>query len=48
MYHNKIRAGNGYYFLAFESDNLTATAESLADCLKEEVVCLEEISRRRL
>ena len=34
MYHNKIRAHNGVLLLPFESGNLTATVESLVDCLK--------------
>ena len=37
-----------YYFLAFESGNLTATVESLVDCLKRRDNLFGGVSQRRL
>ena len=37
-----------YYFLAFESGNLTATVESLVDCIKRRDNLFEGVSQRRL
>ena len=37
-----------YYFLAFESGNLTATVESLVDCLKKTNGLFRGVSQRRL
>ena len=37
-----------YYFLAFESDNLTAKVESLSDCLKRRDDLFGGVSQRRL
>ena len=37
-----------YYFLAFESGNLTVTVDSLADCLKRREGLFGGVSQRRL
>ena len=37
-----------YYFLAFESGNLTVTVESLVDCLKRRDGLFGGVSQRRL